>query len=465
MVRSIGYHRMAGPFKSENMMRLRILSTNDTAQIHGAVLRILDEIGMDVRDEDTRKDLKAAGCREADTGYLLFPGELVEKSLKSIPKRFTLYDRNGGLAIDTADTVPHFGPGLNAITILDHRTGKHRECLLDDVREAARLCDRLPNMDMASGMGNPSDIASEKQALETVKTIIEETPKPMPFIAHNEIEDEEVWDYISEVAGGWEKLAEKPSALDLTGPYSPLELGEEACRRLRYTARKRLPVVCYPAMLPGTTGPVTLDGAIAQSSAEIVAGLVVHQLAEPGAPVLTASSILPMDLKTGSIAYGSPEYMLVGIGAVDYFGDLGVPTWIGAGCTDSHILDTQAAAEAGMSIYQAMSAGTSFIHNLGFMSAGKSGALEMLVLTDEIAGGAKRFYRGISVTEESLGIEVTRRAYRDHSFMMDDHTLDNMRTAMWEPVMLQRNTLETWAASGSEPLEKRIRERVRDLLI
>jgi trimethylamine--corrinoid protein Co-methyltransferase len=94
---------------------------------------------------------------------------------------------------------------------------------------------------------------------------------------------------------------------------------------------------------------VTLDGAIAQSSAEILAGLVVHQLEQPGAPVITASSILPMDMRSGGIAYGSPEYMMVGIGAVDFFDDLGVPTWIGAGCSDAHIVDAQAAAEAGMS--------------------------------------------------------------------------------------------------------------------
>ena len=217
-------------------------------------------------------------------------------------------------------------------------------------------------------------------------------------------------------------------------------------------------------MLPGATGPVTLDGAIAQSSAEILAGLVVHQLAEPGAPVLTASAILPMDLRTGSIAYGSPEYMLVGLGAVDYFNDLGVPTWIGAGCSDSHVVDTQAASEAGMSMYLAVLAGTSFIHNLGFLSAGKSGALEMLVLADELAGGVKRFGQGIPVAEESLGLEVTRRCYRDNSFMMDDHTLANMRSAMWEPRMLKRNTQEEWKNAEAEPLEKRIKQRVEDLL-
>jgi trimethylamine--corrinoid protein Co-methyltransferase len=445
-------------------MRLRLLHEEKTEQIHKAVLTILARIGMDVRDSATRKELLRIGCREADSGYVLFPEKVVFRYLEHIPQRFMLYDRQGNLAIDTDAPVPHFAPGLNAVTMLDSRTGTQRECVLDDVRETARVCGKLKNIDMASGLGNPSDIAPEEQAIETVKAIIGETEKPFPFIAHNEVEDEQVWSYVADVAGGWERLAEKPFALDLTGPYSPLELGEESCRRLRFTARHGLPVVCYPAMIPGTTGPVTLDGAIAQSSAEILAGLVVHQAACPGSPVITASAILPMDLRTGGIAYGSPEYMMVGLGAVDYFRDLRIPTWVGAGCSDAHIVDAQAAAEAGMNIHLAALAGTSFIHNLGFLSAGKSASLEMLVLGDELAGSAKRFSGGIPVSEASLGIDVTERNYRNHQFMMDEHTLDHMRTAMWEPGIFMRSPYEHWVTTGSVTLQKRLRAAVLDLL-
>ena len=88
----------------------------------------------------------------------------------------------------------------------------------------------------------------------------------------------------------------------------------------------------------------------------------------------------------------------------------------------------------------------------------------MLVLGDELAGGVKRFAAGIEVSGESLGVEVTRRAARDHSFIMDDHTLQHMSTAMWEPKLLRRMSLEGWTGSGSVPLQERIRERLEDLL-
>ncbi len=445
-------------------MRLRLLSEADVQAIHRAALEILREIGMLVLDHDTREVLKQAGCRENVEGYLLFDEELVEKALASVPSRMVLYNRNGEVAVDSSGTRPYFGPGLNCIYVLDHRTGEHRLCRLRDIEETARLCDRLPNIDLAAGLGNPSDLPPSEQAIATVRALAEGTLKPLAFIAHDEMEAEQIWGYLAALAGGWEALAAKPFAIDLTGPRSPLELGEEACRRLRFAARHRLPVVCYPALISGVGGPITLAGALAQSAAEILGGITLHQMEQPGAPVISGSAILPMDMRSGQISYGSPEYILACLGAVDYFNYIGVPSWFGAGCSDAHTVDAQAAAEAGMNLQTAVVSGTSFIHNLGFLSAGRTGSLEMLVLCDELAGMAKTFAAGIEVNEDTLAVEVTRRAYRDHSFLVDEHTLSHVRTAMWMPTLFRRVSLEEWSNSGTEEMQKRVREKLMDLL-
>jgi len=445
-------------------MRLRLLSEADSQAIHRAALRILREIGMFVMDHDTRKMLKQAGCRESDDGYLLFDQELIERMLESVPSKMMLYDRNGKVAVDSSSASPHFSPGLNCINVLDHMTGEHRLCRLKDIEETARICDRLPNIDMAAGLGNPSDLPASEQAMATVQALAEGTRKPLAFIAHDEVEAEQIWSYLAELAGGWKALAARPFALDLTGPRSPLELGEEACRRLRFAARHRLPVVCYPAIIPGASGPITLAGALAQSAAEILGGIVVHQMEGPGAPVISGSAILPMDMRSGQIAYGSPEYTLACLGAVDYFDHIGVPSWFGAGCSDAHTVDARAAAEAGRNLQIAAMSGTSFIHNLGYLSAGKTGSLEMLVLCDELAGMAKIFAAGIQVNEDTLAVEVTRRAYKDHSFLMDEHTLRYVRTAMWQPALFRRVALEEWRNSGAKKMQKRVREKLMDLL-
>jgi trimethylamine--corrinoid protein Co-methyltransferase len=444
--------------------RLRLLGAEDCARLRAASFRILEEIGMQVDDAEARRALLRAGCHEDAEGRLHFREETVLRALERVPRRLVLFDQDGKPRIDTADAVPRFGPGINCIRTLDWRTGEHRSCTLADIRETARLCELLPNVDLAGGLGNPNELPAAEQALSAVRALAEGTRKPLAYTAHDEVEDQAIWAWLAERAGGWQALADRPFALDLTGPHSPLRLGQEACRRLAFAARRCLPVVCYPALLPGTSGPVTLEGALAQSTAEILAGLVVHQLSGPGSPVVTGSSILPMDLRSGGLAYGSPEYVLACLAAVDLFCEMGIPSWIGGGCSDAHTVDAQAASEAGMNLHLAALSGSSFIHNLGYLSAGKTGSLEMLLLCDELAGSARRLASGLSVTEESLAVGVSARAVRDNAFLTDEHTLAHMRTAMWAPSLLQRSGLENWVREGSLSLRDRLRARLHELL-
>ena len=229
--------------------------------------------------------------------------------------------------------------------------------------------------------------------------MIENTKKPAAFTGHDEVEANAIWSCLADAVGGWANLADKPCGLDLTGPVSPLKLGDEFCRRLKMAAERRLPVVCFPALFPGMSGPLTMAGSIAQSSAESLAGVVIHQLTNPGAPIMAGSSILPIDMRRADLAYGSPELMLAGIGAVDYFNSIGLPCWVGAGASDAHVPDLQAAAEVGANMALAALAETGFVHRLGFLSGGRTGSLEMLVLCDELASMTNGFAQGVVVDE------------------------------------------------------------------
>jgi len=58
------------------MGKLRLLSKEDSRQIHQAALRIMEEMGMLVMDQHTRRMLRQAGCRESDDGYLHYAEDL-----------------------------------------------------------------------------------------------------------------------------------------------------------------------------------------------------------------------------------------------------------------------------------------------------------------------------------------------------------------------------------------------------
>ena len=450
--------------KHVQAISLELINSHSAGLIHDAVKRILWNVGVIIEHPSTRRMLiKNHKCVENDA-YIRLPPDLIEQAISTAPDKILLYDRNGEVRVDTSDKVSSFCPGHNCVRILDFRTGELRPCSLEDIRETARLCDHLPNIDMVCSLGYPSEVDPEDEVVETTKAMYDNCNKPAALLAHDDKIQKRMMDVIADRAGGWNEIAEKPVSIELMGPISPLRLPEDLCERLINCARWRAPVVCYPATFPGMSCPISVAGAIAQSSAEAIAGIVIHQLNEPGAPVLSGSAVLPMDLRQANLAYGSPEYMLSGLGASDYFRYIGIPSWIGAGCSDSHQFDAQAAAEAAANLTIASMAKSSFVHNLGFLSGGRTGSLEMLMFCDEMIGWTSKMAGGVQVNAESLAVEVVERSALNTEYLTDQHTQDRYLTENWYPNLCERSDAEAWLEEGGDDMQARIRQRLSEIL-
>ena len=453
------------PSKLAQRATLRLVDADEASRIHDAVKTILWEVGVLVEHREMRQRLlREHGCRETGDGYLQMPPDLVEWAIEQAPDRILLYDQDGNLRVDTASRTPSYCPGHNCVRILDFRSNELRPCRLDDIRETARLCEALPNIDMACSLGYPSEVPPQDEVTETVRAMYENCRKPAALLAHDEVVQERMLNLIADMTGGWDNMADKPLCLELMGPISPLKLPEELCQRLINCARWGIPAVCYPATFPGMSCPISTAGAIAQSSAEALAGIVVHQLAAPGAPVMSGSAILPMDLRQANLAYGSPEYMTAGLGAADYFRHIGIPSWIGAGCSDSHQFDTQAAAEAGANLAIAALASTPFVHNLGFLSGGRTGSLQMLTLCDELVGWSNKMAAGVEVSADSIAAEVVRRAVANNDYLTDEHTQQRFMSENWYPGLCERSDADAWLEAGAVDMTARVNQRLHEIL-
>ena len=449
----------------ERRVGISVLKPTEAEKIHEAVKKILWDIGIIIEHEKTRKSMiQDHNCQDSENGYVKIPPELVDRAISSIPKTIKLYDLNGNLKVDTSSNTKSYCPGANTVRVLDHRSGELRPCVLDDIRETSRLCDQLPNIDVNSSLGYPSDVAAEDEAFETAKTMFENSIKPAIILAHDEHIQQRIIFHAADLLGGMNEIADKPVMLELMGPISPLKLPVELCERLINSARWKIPCVCYPATFPGMSCPISIAGAIAQSSAEAIAGMVVHQLTLPGSPIMSGTAILTMDMRQADLAYGSPEYMLSNLGAAEYFSSIGIPSWIGGGCSDSHDFDAQAASEAGANLAVAGLASTSFVHNLGFLSGGRTGSLEMLTLCDEIVGWSSRIAYGFNINTEEIAVNVIKDSVRDNSFLTSPHTQERFLTENWFPGLSERSDAEAWMERGSTDMRARVKQRISDLL-
>ncbi|WP_299844534.1 trimethylamine methyltransferase family protein [uncultured Roseovarius sp.] len=444
-------------------MRLQTIDALGAEEIFEGVLEILHSVGMLVEDDEARTILTSAGCREED-GRIFYPPDLVRRILETVPPRITFFNQNGEQAFATDDETARFGTAVNCVQVLDPRTDEYRPCLLSDISDHGCLQDQLPNIDFAAALGYPSDLDAQIEALASARALLDSTRKPIFFTGHDDIGVRAIWDEMAARVGGMGNLADKPVGLDLIGPISPLKLGGETCQRLLMAARLHLPVVCYPAIFPGMACPLTLAGAITQATAESLAGIVISQLVAPGAPVMSGSSVMPMDMRRADMAIGSPEYTLAGLGAADVFDHLGIPCWTGSGCTDAHDIGPQALAEASASLQASTLGATALTHNLGVLSSGRTGSMEMLVACDELAAMARKFGAGIDVSSTSIATEVIARAAINNSFLTDPHTLARYETEMWIPSLFQREGIENWQETGQPDLKMRLKEKTMSLL-
>ena len=127
--------------------------------------------------------------------------------------------------------------------------------------------------------------------------MLRNSTKPMVVTAANRESIKNIAEMMAVIRGGMDEAINKPLIILYDEPISPLNHYYESIDKLIYCAENSLPTNYAPAVMMGGTGPMTLSGALCQCLAESLLGLVVHQLANPGAPFIFGGCVTDMDLK------------------------------------------------------------------------------------------------------------------------------------------------------------------------
>ncbi|HOL17336.1 MAG TPA: trimethylamine methyltransferase family protein, partial [Bacillota bacterium] len=274
----------------------------------------------------------------------------------------------------------------------------------------------------------------------------------------------EIIEIASIAAGGKETLVEKPYLVLYAEPTSPLQHTREALEKLLTCAAERLPVIYAPAVMSGATGPVTLAGGIVVANAEILSGLVIHQLKAPGAPFICGGGVPPMHMAHSICSYGAPERDLGCISLVRLAQYYRLPVFTTAGCSDAHVFDQQAGMEVGFNLLISGLAGGNLIHDLGYIGVGMTSCLEHLLLCNETVGAVKHLLRGVAITPETLALDLIEKVGPGGHFLSEEHTARHFRREMYFPKVLNRNNYDGWLAEGGKSFGERANEVVKEIL-
>jgi len=443
---------------------LQFFSPEQLRDIHAGALNSLEETGCELHHERAAKLLRDAGAQVAGKRVYL-PAGMAEKALKSAPSRVVLYDRSGAPAMDLHGRNSYFGTGSDCIYLRDSFTGERRLFTEPDQINAVRLADALPNVSFLMSMGLISDAKPALQYQLQYANMIKYSSKPQVIVAGNRQSLDDMTELAAAIApGGREELKRKPRFLLYDEPISPLVHGFEAIDKLIYCAENRIPTNYSPGMMAGATGPVTPAGAITLAAAEIIFGLVIHQLANPGAPFVFGAGMSNLDMGSMQPSYASPEAMMTQAGLCELGRNLyGLPTWGFAGCCASKVADTQAINEAATYIFMAGLTGTNVNHDLGYLEFGLTYSFDLLVMADESVGQLRRIMDGIPVNRETQALNAIREVGPGGNFLDCDHTLDHYKEN-WFPGVSDRNTFERWTELGSMTMEQRCKAKIEKIL-
>jgi trimethylamine--corrinoid protein Co-methyltransferase len=266
------------------------------------------------------------------------------------------------------------------------------------------------------------------------------------------------------IAGGEERLKERPNLFTTCSVISPLQFAPEQTEGLIEYAKMGLPVDIASEPQSGATSPATLSGTIAQQTAEILGMIVVAQLVNPGTPVLMGTVGAARDMRNGAISLGGVEAGMINVAHAQMARFYQIPSRGTGSNTESKSLDIQAGIEKTLTLTMPALAGINMIFYPGTMDHALTVSLESLVIDHEICGMIHRMLQGIAVTDSHLGIDVMEKVGPGGHFLNQSHTLKNFQKEHYIPTLCDRDSHETWVQKGCSGMLDGAKQMVRKIL-
>ena len=440
----------------------RVLSESQIEDLHYNALEILERTGVEVIHDEALGLLKSAGTR-IEGKLVRIPEEMVRKALSTVPSRIVMANRDGERCMFLEGHRSYFGPGSGCPSIIDPFSGEKKETTREDVASIARLVDFLPNLDFVMDMGLVRHENPEMGYIYSFYEMVKNNRKPIVASCGDGNNCLNIIQMAEAVMGGSEGLRKKPLLAIYSETTSPLRHAEDALGKVLACAEKWVPIIHTVGTMAGATSPATLAGSLVQANAELLSGLVIHQLKQPGAPFFYGGTMTALDMKTGHHPHAAPEFHLM-LSALTQMGHhYKIPIWSACGCTDAKTFDEQSAGEATYSILLSALAGGNLIHDVGFLEGAMISSPYLMVYCDEMIELIKHIVCGIRFDDDELALDVIDKVGPGGNFLAEEHTVTHFKR-FFMPNLLTREDFNSWEQQGGKTCAQKVAEKTQWIL-
>ncbi len=437
------------------------------------VKRVLEEAyqlmmnpGIKVQSREARELLASAGARVDEANEVAhIPEAVARKALQTAPKQFYLYDRSGQPAVNYGGDAVHFDPGSSGVHVLDPDTLEHHPAYTKDLVKIIKVAEMLPQYAAQSTAVVCNEVPKAVGDLYRLYLVLKFSVKPIVTGAFSIKTLQTMFDMLAIFAGGRQALAEKPQAVFDVCPSPPLIWSEFGAQNLIELARARVPAQMVSMPLAGAAAPVTLLGAVVQHAAECISGIVIHQLAQPGSPIVWGGAPAIFDMRKGTTPMGAIETAMIDASYAQVGKSLGLPTHTYLGASDAKLVDAQAGMESGMTALVGALAGINMISGAGMLDFLACFSPEKLAVDAEAIAMAQRLLEGMKVHTETLATAMFEGINFKGEFLKQKITRQLFAKEQYIPSMiLDRGSIRGWQEEGKLDTFSRAKLRVQALL-
>jgi trimethylamine--corrinoid protein Co-methyltransferase len=445
------------PFKqiTRPYAAINVISEDEVTAIHNAACRVLSEIGMKVLHPPARKLFQGAGAVVQGEMVRLDPA-MVSERLKTVPRSFTLAARNPAHNLRVGDKDLIFASVGGPAYVMDNDHGK-RDGTYSEMCDYLKLVQSLNIIHQEGGCPfEPLDLPANTRHLDMYRAQILHLDKnwQTQSLGHARTMD---GIEMAAIAMGTtpEGLRSTPTLLGIINTNSPLQLDIPMAEGLIALAGYGQVLAITPFTLAGAMSPITLAGALVQQHAEALAGIVLTQIVRPGVPVMYGGFTSNVDMRTGSPAFGTPEYTKAAQASGQLARHIGVP-FRSSNVTAANEIDAQAAYESQMSLWGSLMGGAHLInHAAGWMHGGLTASFEKLILDAEMLGMMAAYFDPIEVSAASLAVDAIRDVGPGGHFFGSDHTMRRYETAFYTPLLSNWDNHTLWLEKGGVQTRER----------
>jgi trimethylamine--corrinoid protein Co-methyltransferase len=451
------------PALTRKLPLYEVLTPEQEDRLHDTAMRVLEETGIEFRDEEALAVWRKAGAA-IDGARVRIPRELLMGLVAQNPASFSLHARNPERTVEVGGDNMLFVPTYGSPFVRGF-DGERRYGTLEDLHTFHKLAYLAPAMHNTGAVTcEPVDVPIPKRHLHITASAIRHSDKSfMGPVTHPSRAEDAV--RMGEIVFGREFVHDHAVMVGLVNANTPLVWDASMLGALRVYARSGQGLIIAPFTLAGANTPASATATVAELIAEALSAIAYAQLERPGARMILGNFLAAVSMKSGAPMAGTGELGLMNLMVGQLARRYRLP-WRSSGMlTGAKVTDAQAGYESAFNMFPILLSGANYVmHCAGWTEAGLTASFAKFMLDAEQMEMLWKFGQGPRFDDYEEAVATIAEVGPGGHFLGTAHTQAHFQDAFFMSELFDNNSFEQWLADGAKDASARGLEAARKAL-